>query len=55
MIEHNKLHGQVISYCLKVSVSVIPYLETNDWERLGVGAVGDRVVLVQLSKAQLSK
>ena len=36
-------------------MSVIPYLETKDWERLGVTAVGDRVVLAQLSKAQLSK
>ena len=50
-----KIAWSLFLLILQVSVSVIPYLETKDWEHLGVGAIGDRVVLVQLSKAQLSK
>lgn len=36
-------------------MSILPLLESVDWERLGVSAIGDRIVLVQLSKAQSSK
>ena len=45
------------SFCcpLQIIVSIIPLLDNNDWERLGVSAIGDRIVLVQLSKSHGEK
>ena len=38
-----------------MTASIIPFLQDRDWECLGVTAVGDRVVLSQLSKAHRSE
>ena len=40
---------------LQVMADVILFLQEKDWEKLGVATVGDRVVLVQICKANISK
>ena len=43
----------IIAVCnsfLQVCVNLFPLLSSSDWERLGVSAIGDRLVLIQLSK-----
>lgn len=48
-VKYVYVHVPAIPYTsLKVSVSVLPFLESTDWDYWGVSVVGDCIVLPQL-------
>ena len=45
----------IITFIFQVTVELIPLLQPSDLEKLGIAHVGERVMLISLTKAQESK